>query len=212
MPHVWNQSLKTGKYQIFMETTKGSCTSPCNHWILEYMIWHCQFLAYTGPGHNLKSPEWAVYCNSKWRVINPWSPGVERNIGFLGTIYVPPGLQGLVHLPFLWDKQGHSILGLLTLAAQHHSRYHVAWQLCAVQRLYSWVCWAFTTHLEWVINYWRLTRSSTKDYCNVIEWVCVPHKNENCRKNSLYFFHVYWLYAYLFLNLFPCLFIICFPQ
>ena len=26
---------------------------------------------------------------------NPWSPGVENNIGLLCTIYVPPGLKGL---------------------------------------------------------------------------------------------------------------------
>ena len=26
---------------------------------------------------------------------NPWSPGEERNIGFLCTIYVPPVLKGL---------------------------------------------------------------------------------------------------------------------
>ena len=28
-------------------------------------------------------------------IINPWSLGVERNIGFLCTMYVPPGLKGL---------------------------------------------------------------------------------------------------------------------
>ena len=32
----------------------------------------------------------------KSRHINSWSPAVERNIGFLCTIYVPPGLQGLI--------------------------------------------------------------------------------------------------------------------
>ena len=28
-------------------------------------------------------------------LVNPWSPGVERNIGYLCTIYVPPELKGL---------------------------------------------------------------------------------------------------------------------
>ena len=28
-------------------------------------------------------------------IISPWSPGAERNRGFLRTIYVPPGLKGL---------------------------------------------------------------------------------------------------------------------
>ena len=34
------------------------------------------------------------YPRLKW--VNPWSPGVERNIGFLCTIHVPPGLRGLI--------------------------------------------------------------------------------------------------------------------
>ena len=37
-------------------------------------------------------------------MLNPWRPSVEKNIGILRTIYVPPGLQELT--PKRWGVGG----------------------------------------------------------------------------------------------------------
>ena len=38
--------------------------------------------------------------------LNPWSPGIERNISFLCTIYVPAGLKGFSILFLLMVFKG----------------------------------------------------------------------------------------------------------
>ena len=68
----------------------GSCVGREGHGHLVYEV----YLVYKELCHLLQYTCRISSCRSLV-VFNPWNPGVERNMGFLCIIYVPPRLKGL---------------------------------------------------------------------------------------------------------------------